>query len=112
MNTVIGGLNADAPLDQTGPSIKVYLNDESFVEGGVVDQDANLLVFLEDEHGINTSLGAVGHQITAVIDGDTEQTIVLNDAYESEICDYKFLENKTADLSVTAQARMQVNLNS
>src|SRR5690606_12313298 len=33
----VGGLNENAPVDNEGPLIKLYMNDESFVSGGITD---------------------------------------------------------------------------
>ena len=41
-----------------------------------------------DENGINTSSG-IGHDITAVLDGDNSNTFKLNDYYEANLDDYQ-----------------------
>lgn len=89
MNTVkIGGINENAEDDNVGPVIQLFMNDESFVSGGVVNQSPTLLAKLEDEHGINTSSG-IGHDIIAIIDGDETNPIILNDYYETEVDSYQ-----------------------
>ena len=89
VNTIsIGGLNANAPEDNTGPVINVYMNDESFVSGGITNNSPNLLVKLEDDNGINTASG-IGHDIVAIIDGDETNPFILNDYYETELDNYQ-----------------------
>ncbi|WP_338035222.1 type IX secretion system sortase PorU [Lacinutrix himadriensis] len=83
----IGGINADAPEDNAGPLVTLYMNDESFVSGGITNESPSLLVKLEDENGINTASG-IGHDIVAIIDGDETNPFVLNDYYQTEVDDY------------------------
>ena len=84
----IGGVNEDAEEDSIGPEIQIFLNDESFVSGGITNESPNLIVKLSDNNGINTSSG-VGHDILATVDSDDINAIVLNNYYVAEIDDYK-----------------------
>ena len=83
----IGGLNEDAPEDNQGPLIKLFMNDESFVSGGITNESPILIAKLEDENGINTSSG-IGHDIIAILDGDESNPFVLNEYYQAEVDDY------------------------
>ncbi|WP_045475104.1 type IX secretion system sortase PorU [Winogradskyella sp. PG-2] len=83
----IGGINENAPEDNIGPVINLFMNDENFVSGGITNESPNLLAKLQDENGINTASG-IGHDITAIIDGDETNPIVLNDYYQANIDDY------------------------
>ncbi|MEL0454876.1 type IX secretion system sortase PorU [Flavobacteriaceae bacterium SZ-1-7] len=83
----IGGLNENAPEDNTGPVIALYMNDESFVSGGITNESPTLLAKLEDANGINTASG-IGHDIVAIIDGDETNPIILNDYYQTDVDDY------------------------
>ena len=83
----IGGVNTSAPADNTPPSVRLYMNDESFASGGITNCSPYLLAFLEDENGINTASG-IGHDIVAILDGDESNPYVLNDYYETENDDY------------------------
>ena len=85
---VIGGINQNAPDDRVGPEIKLYLNDESFIDGGNTNASPNLIVTLSDASGINTSITAVDHDIVAILDGDTSNPIILNDFYQSALNDF------------------------
>lgn len=86
---VIGGSNDSAITDNNGPEIELYLNDRSFVYGGITNDQPVLLADLSDELGLNTVGNGIGHDIVAIIDEDTENTIVLNDYYEANVDDYK-----------------------
>lgn len=83
----IGGLNENAPIDNEGPLIRLYMNDESFVSGGITDDSPILLAKLEDPNGINTASG-IGHDIVAVLDGDESNPFLLNEFYQAEVDDY------------------------
>lgn len=82
-NLVVGGLGNQVSNDNAGPSIKGYLNNVQFVNGGIVNETPLLLVHLSDASGINLSGNGIGHEITAVIDGNYRETIVLNDYFEA-----------------------------
>jgi hypothetical protein len=83
----IGGLDTNAVADTTPPRVRLYMNDESFVNGGITNESPFFLAFLEDEHGINTASG-IGHDIVAILDGDESNPYVLNDYYETELDDF------------------------
>lgn len=87
-NVVVGGINENAPEDTTGPAMQLFMNDESFVDGGTTNTSPNLIVKLEDISGINTSITAVDHDIVAILDGNQAEPIILNDYYETELNDF------------------------
>jgi len=88
LDVVIGGINENAPEDTVGPEIQLFMNDESFIDGGNTNTSPNLIASLVDSSGINTSITAVDHDIVAILDGDTTNPIVLNDFYETELNDF------------------------
>ena len=83
----IGGVNVNAISDANPPRVKLHMNDESFVSGGITNCSPILLAFLEDENGINTASG-IGHDIVAILDGDETKPYILNEYYETENDDY------------------------
>lgn len=83
----IGGINENAPEDNIGPVINLYMNDENFVSGGITNESPIFIAKLQDGNGINTASG-IGHDITAIIDGDETNPIVLNNYYQANIDDY------------------------
>ncbi|MBS7229964.1 type IX secretion system sortase PorU [Flavobacterium psychroterrae] len=86
-NIKIGGINENAPQDNISPKVKLYMNDETFVYGGITNESPFLLAFLEDENGINTASG-IGHDIVAILDGDVSNPYILNDYYQTKLDDY------------------------
>lgn len=80
---VVGGNSGISYDDKEGPQIDVYLNDENFVSQGLTNPDPVLIVKLKDELGINTTGNGVGHDLVAILDGNNEAQIVLNDHFEA-----------------------------
>lgn len=85
---VIGGSDSTAPADNTGPVIQLFLNDASFVNGGITDENPDIYVEVFDTNGINTVGTGIGHDLVAVLDGNTLDPIVLNDYYEANLNSY------------------------
>ncbi len=84
---LIGDINENAPQDNQGPIIQLFMNDESFVDGEITDDSPFLLANLQDDNGINTA-GGIGHDIVAILDGDEANPIILNEFYEAEVDDF------------------------
>jgi len=83
----VGGINENAPQDNTPPTAKLYMNDTSFISGGLTNSSPIFLAFLQDENGMNTA-GGIGHDMTAVLDGNETNPFILNDYYQTELDDY------------------------
>lgn len=88
-NFIIGGIDTSATLDDVGPDVKLYLNDENFANGGVTDQNPVLIASVFDSSGINTVGNGIGHDITLILDGDTQNPIIVNDFYSSDLDSYQ-----------------------
>ena len=86
---IIGGTNDNPDIDDKGPDITIYINDNNFVYGGLTDETPILLSDLFDESGINTVGNGIGHDLSAIIDKNTSNSINLNEFYESETDNYK-----------------------
>ncbi|MCU0381389.1 MAG: type IX secretion system sortase PorU [Chitinophagaceae bacterium] len=85
----VGGLGNEVADDGAGPTIRAWLNDEKFVNGGLSNETPVLIISLADSSGINTVGTGIGHNLTAVLDGNAGQTYVLNDFYEAEQDSYQ-----------------------
>ncbi len=84
---IVGGYNENANVDNQGPVVKLYMNDDNFVYGGITDENPSLLAYVYDESGINTVGSGIGHDILANLDESVNFS--LNDYYESELDDFK-----------------------
>jgi hypothetical protein len=87
-NLIIGGFDEKASVDDLGPTIELYFNNNDFINGGSTDENPILLAYVEDESGINTTGNGIGHDILAVIDEDLVQSYTLNEYYEAEVNRY------------------------
>ena len=85
----VGGFSANPIVSSNPPVVKAYINDSLFLNGGITGNNTSLFVSLSDETGITVSGTNVGHDMTAVLDGNTEQPYILNDYYESDPNTYK-----------------------
>lgn len=81
---LLGGLNDSADLTAAAPSIRLFMGDTNFRSGGLTDADPTLIAYLHDSAGINAGAG-LGHDITAMIDGNPGSLVVLNDLYEPNV---------------------------
>jgi hypothetical protein len=86
---IVGGAGNGGGNDNEGPTIKPYLNDEKFVNGGITNQNPVLLVKLSDSSGINTVGTGIGHDIVATLDNDPRQFFILNDFFQGDLDSYQ-----------------------
>ena len=85
---VVGGSSTIPDNDKEGPEIKAWLNDKKFVNGSIVNQRPILILELNDSSGINTSGTGIGHDITAMLDNNSNQLFNLNNFYEADLDKY------------------------
>ncbi len=85
----IGGTSANITADFDGPEIELFINNEQFISGGMTNEDPLLFALLNDFSGINTVGNGIGHDIVAILDDETNQSISLNDYYSADTDSYK-----------------------
>ena len=66
----------------------MFLNSEDFQDGGKVSASSVLIANIKDITGINTAGTGIGHDITAVLDGDYSNIMVLNDYFQASLDKY------------------------
>ncbi len=86
---LIGGASNSPITDTQGPEITLYMNDERFVSGGITGDNPMLLAYLSDESGLNTVGNGIGHDLVATLDGNSVNSIVLNEYYQSDLDSYR-----------------------
>lgn len=86
-NLALGGFDENANISETRPTIRLYMGDTNFRNGGIVNENATLYAVLFDTIGINAVGSGLGHDITAVMDDNYNDLVVLNDFYETDITD-------------------------
>jgi len=87
-NFILGGSSTGQLADNKGPEVKLYLNDPSFRNGQNTSQNPMMLAEISDANGINTVGTGIGHDITAIINNDKGNVILLNDYYRAAKDDY------------------------
>ena len=85
----IGGLSEQTVEDNQGPKIELFMDSQDFISGGETSKNPTLKAYLSDDNGINTAGTGIGHDITAVLNGDYSKVLVLNNYYQADINDYK-----------------------
>jgi hypothetical protein len=85
---LIGGLSNQAIADNQGPDINLFMDSEDFANGEKTSKNPLLLAFITDENGINTAGTGIGHDITAILDDDFSNVLVLNQYYQANNNDY------------------------
>ncbi|MCF8245613.1 MAG: type IX secretion system sortase PorU [Saprospiraceae bacterium] len=85
---IVGGTDENALADDQGPKVEVFMNNESFVFGGITNPNPVLLAKLEDNNGINVIGNSVGHDLAGILDKNSQNTYKLNDFYEAALDDY------------------------
>ena len=80
---IVGGIGSDNVVDNEPPEIGIFMNDTLFRQGGITDPKPTLLVKAKDNYGINTTGNGIGHDITAVMDGNRSDALVLNEFFQA-----------------------------
>lgn len=86
---LVGGSVPTLPDDNDGPVIDVYLGDTTFISGTMTGNSPMMIVKLFDENGINASGIGIGRDITATINNNRGNAIVLNEFYETGLNSYQ-----------------------
>lgn len=86
---IVGGIDPNGIQDNTPPEIEMFLNDETFVNGGLTDENPVFKANLKDDFGINAVGNGVGHDITLILDGNESKPISLNNYYVADLDSYQ-----------------------
>jgi Peptidase family C25 len=82
----IGGKETSFPVDNIPPDITLFIGDTTFVNGGVASPNTNLIVELQDLHGIAISGADPSNDLIAILDDSLSFT--LNDYYTARKNDF------------------------
>lgn len=85
----IGGIDENADIDQIGPDISLYLNNNLFQSGDVVTNSPVLLTYIKDDNGINSTGIGLGRDIVMILDNDYSNPIIMNDYFKMDINSFK-----------------------
>lgn len=79
----IGESETDDGSDKTPPSIKLFLGDTTFINGGIVSSNTQLVALLSDNSGINIANYGIGNSLTVILDNN--QTFEVGDYFIADI---------------------------
>ncbi len=98
----IGGSNESSAIDALPPTIKPYINDTTFQNGGLAGVNSTYLAHISDENGINLATSGIGHEMMLTIDEDPNKTYVVSNYFVSEPNTFKsgWLSFPLTDLAV------------
>lgn len=88
----VNAYSENISTDTTGPIFeKVYINDtlNQYKQKTWMNANANLYISLKDSSGIQTSGNSLGHDISLVIDGETQSPLILNNYYTADVNTYQ-----------------------
>jgi hypothetical protein len=88
----IGGSQRPTTDDTLPPNIRLFMDDTTFVSGGLTGNNTLLLAQLQDEHGLSISADGLGQTIRAELlyEGSGEsRTFDLNDFYQTGVDDFQ-----------------------
>lgn len=80
---IVGGYDESVIPDENGPEVRLYIDDEMFVSGGITNENPVIIAKIRDAQGINTSGAGIGHDIMATLNGATEKSYNLNNYYDT-----------------------------
>jgi Peptidase family C25 len=86
-NIQIGGSNAAAATDNIPPVASLYMNDETFVSGGLTNNNPLFIAKVKDENGINVGTSGIGHEITITM-SNRPDAVILNEYYSTVVDSY------------------------
>jgi hypothetical protein len=82
----IGSSEPAPSVDTTPPTLRVFIGDTTFINGGITNPNTALVARLSDTNGINISGYGIGNSIIGLLDDG--ETFVLNDFFEADLDDY------------------------
>ena len=86
---IIGGTAADPIQDGEGPQVELFMNDTTFVPGGLVGTTPVFIAKLFDQNGINTVGAGVGHELLLTIDGEEQEAIDVGRFYRGDLDSFR-----------------------
>ncbi len=86
---LVGGTAANPVDDREAPRVDLFLNDTTFVPGGLVGSTPVLIAKLFDQTGINTVGAGVGHDLLLTVDGNEQDATDLGRFYRGDLDSFR-----------------------
>jgi hypothetical protein len=88
-NINIGGTLNNVINNGKGPQVRLFINDSNFVYDGMTNENPQVFAILFDSNGINTTGNGIGHNVTAVLDNNTQNTYDLTNYFQPSLNSYQ-----------------------
>ena len=82
----VGEMEADVIAEVLPPSIRLFMGDTTFVNGGITTSDTYLIAKITDNSGVNISGFTSDNNLIGFLDDQTEG-FVLNDYFVADVDD-------------------------
>lgn len=79
----VGGSLINPPIDNTPPSVNIYMDNKNFVSGSRVDKNTTLFVDMSDVSGLNVSAAGIGQDMVVILN-DTLKYVVTSYFYTAK----------------------------
>lgn len=86
---IVGGFKSDTLLNDQPPVVNLFMNNDQFANGGITDENPKIFAKISDDLGINITGNSIGHDLTAIIDQNSQSPIILNNYFKSKLNDFK-----------------------
>jgi hypothetical protein len=90
VHVTVGGFSDHPVLNDVPPVVKAYINDSLFHNGGITGSNTSLFATFYDKTGINVTGTYIGHDLTAVLDGNVDAPYILNNYYQTAPNTYQY----------------------
>ncbi len=89
LGSVVGTVAGTRPDDGLGPEVRLFLDDTTFVSGGLTRRNPVFIARVSDPAGINTVGAGVGHELLLTLDGDASTAIDVGRYYTGDLDTYR-----------------------
>ncbi|MGL4956036.1 MAG: type IX secretion system sortase PorU [Bacteroidales bacterium] len=84
---IIGGASSNPIVDTSPPQIRMYMNSEQWVNGGITNESPTFVATLNDSSGINVSGSGIGRSIILTLQ-PSNKNYILNNYYTANVNNY------------------------
>jgi hypothetical protein len=81
----LNGTAENPVTDPEGPRVQLFLDDTTFVSGGLTGTSPELIVKLQDDSGLNSAGAGVGHETLLTVDGNEQEAVDIGRYFESNV---------------------------
>jgi hypothetical protein len=84
-NIIVGGTDSTAVNNNIGPSIKIFFDDTTSTNTGLINPNSTLIIKLVDNNGLNTTGTGVGHKLEGILNDQTSSPIDFTNYFVGDL---------------------------